>query len=184
MDRHYYMPEQLRKTLQKPLGVFFHTQDTSEPAKAACEYINQKNPILFASVGDVCTETLEKQGCTPNLTIVDFRTQRGEWKANKVVPRKETKVSNPKGAISFTTRRILCEKLIESKHNPIRIIVEGEEDLLVIPLAIDSPNGTIIAYGQPPMVNDGKEGIVVLEVDNNLKRTCQKLLERFTIRED
>ena len=184
MNRHYVMPEQVRNTLGKPLGTLFHTDATHNPAKAACEYIHQKKPILFVSVGDVCTETLEEQGCTPNLTIIDFKTQRGEWKTVKTVPRKEINVKNPKGTISLATRRILQEIIAESKHKLMRVIVDGEEDLLVIPLAIDSPDGTIITYGQPPMVGEGKEGIVVLEVDNTLRNTCQQLLEQFIIKDE
>jgi len=52
------------------------------------------------------------------------------------------------------------------------IIVNGEEDLAVIPCVLMAPNDSIILYGQPG------EGIVVVEADK-LKETAKRMLDNF-----
>ena len=58
-------------------------------------------------------------------------------------------------------------------------VVDGEEELLVPPLIMESPVGSAILYGQPPMIGDGSEGIVFITVTNSLREKIVKLLEKF-----
>jgi uncharacterized protein (UPF0218 family) len=65
-----------------------------------------------------------------------------------------------------------------SKEPPVLIIVEGEEDLAVIPLVICSPEGAVILYGQPG------EGVVVCEVDWKARKKARELLSHFVFRDE
>ncbi|TDA35001.1 hypothetical protein DSO05_05955 [Candidatus Nezhaarchaeota archaeon WYZ-LMO7] len=50
------------------------------------------------------------------------------------------------------------------------ILVKGEEDLLVIPSIIASPEGAVIAYGQPGV------GVVLIKVDKDKREKARELL--------
>jgi hypothetical protein len=53
------------------------------------------------------------------------------------------------------------------------ILVEGEEDLAVIPLILAAPEGAMVLYGQPG------EGVVVCEVTDAAKEKAETLLSCF-----
>jgi uncharacterized protein (UPF0218 family) len=50
-------------------------------------------------------------------------------------------------------------------------LIDGEEDLMVIPLAILMPVGSLIMYGQPRL------GFVVVYVDEEKKKEMLKIAE-------
>ena len=52
----------------------------------------------------------------------------------------------------------------------MQILVNGEEDLLVIPVCIHAPEGARM-YGQP------NEGLVVVQVDSEIKNKTKTLLD-------
>ena len=54
------------------------------------------------------------------------------------------------------------------------LIVDGEEDLAVIPFVLASPLGWTILYGQP------NEGVVELVVTSETKQTVLQLLGLFS----
>ena len=56
-------------------------------------------------------------------------------------------------------------------------MVDGEEDLAVIPLVIAAPDGAIVLYGQP------HQGVVLRTVDCAAKETACNFLSHF-IRSD
>ena len=55
----------------------------------------------------------------------------------------------------------------------VSVIVEGEEDLLVLPLISLTPIGSLIVYGQP------REGMVVVEVTKEIKGWVEEFLSRM-----
>ncbi len=55
----------------------------------------------------------------------------------------------------------------------VSVIVEGEEDLLVLPLISLTPIGSLIVYGQP------REGMVVVEVTEKMKGWAEDFLSRM-----
>jgi uncharacterized protein (UPF0218 family) len=58
-------------------------------------------------------------------------------------------------------------------HPPSTVIVDGEEDLAVIPLVIAAPNGAIVLYGQP------HQGVILRRVDFEAKKTARHFLTHF-----
>jgi uncharacterized protein (UPF0218 family) len=55
--------------------------------------------------------------------------------------------------------------------SPVRIVVNGEEDLLVIPVCVHAPDNSIVLYGQP------HEGLVVVEITPEIRNKTQSLLD-------
>jgi hypothetical protein len=58
-----------------------------------------------------------------------------------------------------------------SSEPPVRIIVDGEEDLLVIPACILAPENSVVMYGQP------NEGLVIVQITPKIRAKVQKILD-------
>ena len=58
-------------------------------------------------------------------------------------------------------------------HPPVTVLVDGEEDLAVIPLVMAAPIGALVLYGQP------HQGVVLRTVNLEAKETARNLLSHF-----
>jgi uncharacterized protein (UPF0218 family) len=66
-------------------------------------------------------------------------------------------VDNPPGVLTDELIELITDSIKTStSDNPIIIVVDGEEDLAVLPAILNSPEDTYILYGQP------KEGVVLV----------------------
>ena len=79
---------------------------------------------------------------------------------------------------------VIRQSIAFSTSNNCRIAVriDGEEDLLIIPVIISLPIGSIVIYGQPPVATE--EGIVVVTTSLSLKNRVSELLEKFDYQEE
>jgi hypothetical protein len=80
------------------------------------------------------------------------------------------RVKNPAGTLTDDLIRALDHAIM---HPPATVIVDGEEDLAVIPLVIAAPNGAIVLYGQP------HQGVVLRRVNFEAKETARHFLTHF-----
>ena len=55
--------------------------------------------------------------------------------------------------------------------SPVRLIVNGEEDLLVLPVCIHAPENSIVLYGQPD------QGLVLVHITTEIRNKAQTLLD-------
>ncbi|MBY8981997.1 MAG: DUF359 domain-containing protein, partial [Candidatus Lokiarchaeota archaeon] len=118
------------------------------------------------------------------LCIIDGKTKR-----EKVIINFEgffeeiIEFQNPSGIIHKDSWSLI-RNVINSKKKTLIKITQGEEDLLVIPLAIEllveKNVKNFIAYGQPP-ITDSKtkieEGIVLTEVNKKTKKKISNLIK-------
>jgi len=81
----------------------------------------------------------------------------------------ELTVDNP--AAEITLQSIDIIKKAFTIQPPVRLNVNGEEDLLVIPACIYAPENAIILYGQP------NEGLVIVKITPEIRNKTQKLLD-------
>ncbi|MGB7994265.1 DUF359 domain-containing protein, partial [Methanoregula sp.] len=81
-------------------------------------------------------------------------------------------VKNPPGTI---TDELINALTFAVENSPVTIMVEGEEDLAVIPLVIVAPLSSVVLYGQP------HEGIVLRKIDEAAKTAAKELLGQFTV---
>ena len=58
-----------------------------------------------------------------------------------------------------------------SSEPPVRIVVDGEEDRLVIPVCISAPENSLVMYGQP------NEGLVIVQITPEIRAKVQKILD-------
>jgi len=160
------LPDDLRDQLKTPLGNLISDND---PNKAnIIKKISAESVII--TVGDRTTENILQLGLKPQIQIIDGLEKRNQC----IVPVDDTvntKLScrNPPGEITEDSIQVI-QKAFSSKP-PVRIIVDGEEDLLVIPICIYAPENSVVMYGQP------NEGLVIVEITPEIRAKVQKILD-------
>ena len=160
------VPPSLRGELRHPIGPVY---PTVEPLTDVLG-----EPVH--TVGDVVTATLTDAAQTPQVAIVDGKTERAPTApavAAVVAARSHTRrVHNPAGQLTPAAVAAVIEAIAADAEQTIW--VSGEEDLLVIPLAIAAPTGTSIVYGQPG------EGMVHVAVTAALTEAMEGVLRQCT----
>ncbi|MEO9363065.1 MAG: GTP-dependent dephospho-CoA kinase family protein [Nitrososphaera sp.] len=154
--------------LKKPFGTLVpDAQVTKEKISAIVKGANK-----IIAVGDATTERLLGFGITPDLAIVDGKERR----LVRDYPRhdaKEMRCTNPAGAISQAAVDLLKKALAEK--TPVIVIVEGEEDMLALPMFVMAPEGAIVLYGQP------LEGMVAVSMTAAKRRQAKDLMDRIGV---
>lgn len=169
-ERILVLPDEVRPILQRPLGKLF--TDISK----AIKHIRKLRPVRLITVGDIVTSGFLNAGLKPDIAVVDFivmRSQAGE-KIKGLIESFDApavRLKNPAGVITPE-----LWKSFENARFPVKIIVEGEEDLAALPAVITAPNGSVVVYGQP------KEGVVLVEVTDKKRGEFQKLLKKFRLK--
>ncbi len=131
---------------------------------------------MITTVGDETTERVFMAGITPDVQIVDGKSMRKLRPFPVGSYKEEKRVVNDPGRISEQAMSVMIESY--QGNRPVRIIVDGEEDLLALPAINLSPIGAIVLYGQP------KEGIVMVEVNSKVKQKVQAILKEMKTSED
>ena len=109
-------------------------------------------------------------GIIPQIQIIDGLEKRNQ----RLVPKDDTintnlSCKNPPGEITEESTQVIQKAF--SCEPPVRITVDGEEDLLVIPVCIHAPENSIVMYGQP------NEGLVIVTVTPEIRAKVQKILD-------
>ena len=161
-----HLPENIRNQLKIPLGDLIKE-----------EIVNKENiltkigsePIVI-TVGDRTTENMINLGIMPQIQIVDGLEKRNQ----RLVPKDDTvntnlACTNPPGEITEESMQVIQKAF--SCEPPVRIIVDGEEDLLVLPVCIFAPENSVVMYGQP------NEGLVIVHITPEIQAKVQKILD-------
>lgn len=155
------LTEDLAKELKAPLGQLV----PNEKRKTSPAFKNLSKGGLIVSVGDATLDFLLSISLVPDIQVIDSKERR----ENRLPPRAAHKstfyIKNPKGTISEECIGIFLSAL--SSPKPVRIVVEGEEDLLALVAIISSPEGSCVLYGQP------MEGLVVVRVEKEIRARCK-----------
>lgn len=157
-----FLPDELRSSV-KILG---ETKRNIEDI----EYVGY--PFLI-SVGDETTLNFLKAGIIPNICVVDFKIQRKSLE--NPLFKADVEIENQPGEIQSTAVTVIksaIDSMINGKKTKIK--VNGEEDLLVMPLVMLAPLGSLIVYGQPGL------GVDVVEASEEKKEKTAKLLKKFS----
>ncbi len=129
---------------------------------------------IIVSVGDRTTETLIQMGFTPDVQVVDGLEARKPRPLPFGTFATEMRVRNPAGHVSDEAVHAIQQSSNQPK--PLRIVVEGEEDLLALPFLAVYPEGIALLYGQPG------EGIVVVVVNKGSKGFAKDLLTEMGVK--
>ena len=164
------LPKSMRRELKVPLGLLLEGEP-SETITRLREMIRRLRPVMFASVGDFSSRNVLEAGLKPDIVVVDQRVMRACVEPLSLGNRLEIRTRNPPGTIDAEAWGALEEAV--SLKRGVAVIVEGEEDLLVLPLIASMPLGSLIVYGQPLL------GMVVVEVTEARKRWAEGFMRRM-----
>ena len=157
-----YLTNKLRSHLKIPIGtpIIGKEQDVKQQFKTILETAPRKKLI---TVGDITSKLFDA-----DIKIFDGRILR-----NTPVPTPTPTLTakNPQAAIDKDIWSILKQAISSQKKE--KILIDGEEDLLVLPLILLSEPDTIIAYGLP------HEGISYLSPDKKTKTEAETILNQM-----
>jgi len=157
------VPETMREEFRKPYGKLFSSVNEVK--------ISSKSKLI--TVGDVVSYNAIEDGLNPDIIVVDLKKMRvpvdekakalfRKFKAKKIT------VRNPAGNITDELQKAVKGSLKEKSN--VKIFVNGEEDLAVLPFILESPLNTVILYGL-------KDKGVMVKVSKRIRNECRKLLK-------
>jgi len=161
----------LREKLKKPFGQLYRGSGTDSMAQVVRSL---GTPARIIAIGDVTTYYLLKAGIVPDMCLVDDITMRLPVdreirKGTAHESFRDFRVDNPAGVITGELMEVIRDNM--GSPVPVRIFVNGEEDLAVIPACLYAPDGAAVIYGQP------NEGVVVVRVTAEKRRETRAILD-------
>ncbi len=160
-------PDDLRK-LKQPFGILI--PDSKVTIKAIGSAI--RNAKLVVTVGDATTERLVTFGMIPDIAVIDGMERRTMKSSAFKYSSVELRCSNPRGSIS--SNAIAAIRRAVTGVHPVRILVDGEEDLLALPLFYLVPRDSVVLYGQP------LEGLVFVRTTAQKQKEAIDLMKRIS----
>ncbi len=208
LNNDYLITDELRKELSKPQGKLtkgglYGKGQILLPLRLLPD--RDQDDTLIIAVGDEVTKAFIGQGITPDLSIVDFKTQRRQkYKSLDDLgfedDQKSVQVKNNPGPISRELSKAVLDFFANSlsvilersdrisnnrSYRPQSglqddekwnvIVVDGEEDLAVLPVVLLAPLGTNVFYGQR------NEGAVYIKVTEEKKKRFLEILAKFKV---
>jgi uncharacterized protein (UPF0218 family) len=168
MSTTYSLPQKLRIQLKKPWGTLLRGS-FSETASRLKDIVRSEKPPSIISVGDTVSKNLVENKIFPNLLIVDNKVMRTAIKPALLPADKEMRVKNPRGTITQEALDTIREAL--KANCRVKIVVDGEEDLLTLAAVLYAPENSLVVYGQP------REGIVVVKATQKKKTEAAEILK-------
>jgi GTP-dependent dephospho-CoA kinase len=159
------LPDSLREQLKTPLGILL-PEDTVTKENIQ-KHLSDDSYII--TVGDRTTEKMIEYGLIPSLQIIDGIEKREKRKPITLENTTELTVDNPPAEITVPSIDLIQEAL--TMKSPVRILVNGEEDLLVLPVCLYAPENAVVLYGQP------NEGLVIVKITPEIKNKAQRTLD-------
>ena len=142
-----------------------------ETIKQLKSYIEEEEPTRIISVGDAVSNSMLKNGISPDVLIVDNRVMRKKVRPILVDVRQTLNIKNPPGTLTDEAWAVIEDAL---KHGQTtRVLVDGEEDLLTLVAVLCAPEKSLVVYGQPQV------GIVAVKVTEQKKKLARQLVEEM-----
>lgn len=165
-NKNLILPEKLRNKLQSPWGRI---------VKDIPEGIDDNKTVV---VGDACALFFNKKSRKQFLSIIDFLIKREERFKNlselgfdNINP---IRIKNPSGIITAELFVAIKEVFVNNRQENI-ILIDGEDDLAVLPIILIAPLGFNIFYGQPNV------GMVYVKITEELKEKAYNLISKFIV---
>lgn len=164
----YNITPELRRKLKEPMGTLIRGSFI-ETMKRFKDIVEKEKPSSIISVGDTVSKNLAKNHMLPQLSIVDNRVMRRSIQPIPLAAKKTIYVKNPPGTITEEALKAIQEAL--KSNSRVKIVVDGEEDLLTLIAVLYAPENSFVVYGQP------YEGVVVVKATRNKKAEVAEILK-------
>jgi pantetheine-phosphate adenylyltransferase len=170
----------VRDELAEPMGDVIGgiEEDITHAAEMVKQRLKQDNPPVVIAVGDIVTRSLHMVEVDPQISVIDNRTRRTEIEEHYKSPfqtQTHGPFRNEAGTISSAFVTTVYEHLSElATHNIHRqYVIQGEEDLLGLPMMLLAPLESVVLYGQY------EQGIVYVCITEEVKSFCWSMLKQF-----
>jgi hypothetical protein len=160
--------------LREPVGILIEGEDFYEVARKVSSIIREGRSWC---VGDLVVKTLIDIGFVPDVAIIDGKTLREKEIDIKPIEHIYRsygdifKIKNPSGHINLEIIDLI-KKIVEIKRKTL-ILVDGEEDLLSLPVIAYAPDNEYVVYGLPG------RGVIVIKIDSFIREKVFKILEQM-----
>lgn len=168
-DTDVRLHEEQKKVLRSPQGLLLKSEAEIDPRQLA-------QATKVTTVGDMVTQAFLRNRLRVDYSLIDFKTHHEThvWQPQTFWKGPIVTVTNPAGHIQRDAARALFQG---TSHNTSLFLVEGEEDLLAIPMVMCLPLGSLLYYGQP------NQGIVEVRVTEELKHRFHAFITQTTLHE-
>lgn len=163
----YSLSTELRAKLKEPLGTLVRGS-FNETMNRLINMVREEKPPCIVSVGDTVSKNLEENHILTRLSIIDNKAMRRAIRPFSSAAEKTLRVRNPKATITDEAIAAIRDSLRDNSR--IRIVVDGEEDLLTLIAILYAPEDSFVIYGQP------YEGIVVVKATEAKKEEIARIL--------
>jgi hypothetical protein len=164
----YTLTPELRKKLKKPIGTLIRGS-FAETMKILKNMTEKEKSDFLVSVGDTVSRNLTENRMFPQLSIVDNKVMRRNVQPVPLTAEQTIHVKNPPGTITEEALGAIQEAL--KTNCRIKIVVDGEEDLLALIAVLYSPENAFVIYGQP------YEGVVAVRATPEKKAEVAEILK-------
>lgn len=163
----YQLTSELRIKLKNPIGMLIRG-NFSETMQKFKDIIGKEKPTAIISVGDTVSRNLVKNKVSLKLSIIDNKCMRKKTRSTYFPVQKTIHVKNPQGTITEEAIAAIQEAMKIDGH--VKIVVDGEEDLLTLIAVFYAPENSLVVYGQP------YEGIVLVKATSEKKNEIAEIL--------
>jgi uncharacterized protein (UPF0218 family) len=155
--------------LKAPFGILIKEKEINETK--INQFVQRAHKII--TVGDTTTDRLVVFGHIPDISVIDNKEKRViKSKTTEFQVDKKIYCENKPGEINADVISLVMEITSEIFYNKIQVVVEGEEDLVALPLFMYSPDKWTVFYGQP------NEGLVVVEVNDTVRERARLIFNK------
>jgi uncharacterized protein (UPF0218 family) len=164
----HLLTEELRTRLKVPLGILLRGtfEQTLEQFK---QIMRTKEPSMIISVGDALSRALIENKIFPKVIVVDYKIMRESTAPFATEDYETLKLHNNQGTISDDAWTVIASAT--KRRERVKVVVEGEEDLLSLVAILEAPEKALVVYGQP------REGMVVVEVTSQKKNEINRIVD-------
>jgi len=164
----YRLTPELNTRLKEPIGTLIQGSfiDTMNRFR---EMVEREKPPRIIAVGDTVTRNLNKSHMPAQLSIVDNRSMRKSTRPVDIATDRTVCVENPQATITDEAIRAIQDSL--KGTGSVKIVVDGEEDLLTLIAVMYAPDSSFVLYGQP------YKGIVVVKVTPEKRAKIAEILK-------
>jgi uncharacterized protein (UPF0218 family) len=166
MPRH--LTPELRIKLKTPLGILIKGS-FAETIGTIKDLVRKEKPIAIISIGDTVSKNLTENRLPLKLAIIDNKVMRKNIRPILLKSEKTIHVKNPSGTITEGASEAVQEAL--KSDCTVKVVVDGEEDLLALIAILYSPENSFVIYGQP------SEGVVLVRVTPRKKAEIAEILK-------
>lgn len=157
--------EELRAVFKNPFG---------DLIRSAHDVRIPKCPYLI-TVGDITTKNFNELSYDQNISVIDYNVARKKKFSNLVelgfsAGVKVIKANNPAGCLTPSLFSAVESIFSLYRNRTVVLEIEGEDDLVVLPLILSAPLNSIIFYGQP------SRGLVRVEVSEENKAKARSFV--------